>query len=361
MANMKIAVVGAGINGVMTAWALARRGHEVTLFERGEPIGETSSASTKLLHGGLRYLETGHVSLVREGLAERAWWIAQAPHLAHRLELLLPIRRGEGRPRWMIKMGLVMYDKLSGKRRLGVHRWVSKRTVLSRMPGLRGEGLAGAYSFWDGQMDDLELGRWALQQAQAAGVCLRARCEVARVGEGGELRTANGERLRFEAICNVAGPWAEGLLAASGLRTRHHLRLVRGSHILVDGELPCGMLVQAPADNRVCFILPYLGRVMVGTTEVEHTLGEPIACSAAERDYLLDTYNAYFERGIDASAVRASFAGVRPLLAQPGDPNANTREHAIERHGRVVTVFGGKWTTARVLGEQLADALESLS
>ena len=355
---MRIAVVGAGINGVMTAWALARRGHEVVLFERGEPMGETSSASTKLLHGGLRYLETGHVALVREGLRERAWWIGQAPQFAHRLELLVPIRAGDGRPRWMIKAGLVLYDMLSGARRLGSHRWMSRAEVLARMPGLRGERLDGAYSFWDGQMDDRALGLWAARQAQAAGVELRAGCEVATVGEGGELRTAVGEALRFDAICNVAGPWAEDLLSASGLKTRHHLRLVRGSHILIDGPLPCGMLVQAPSDARVCFILPYLGRIMIGTTEAEHPRGAPVRPSDAERDYLIDAWNAHFERRIDASDVRESFAGVRPLLAQPGDPNANTREHAIERHGRVVTVFGGKWTTSRVLGEQTADAIE---
>lgn len=358
---MRTAVVGAGINGVMTAWALARRGHRVVLFERGEPMGETSSASTKLLHGGLRYLETGHVSLVREGLRERAWWIRQVPQIAHRLELLVPVRRGEGRPRWMVKAGLSLYDWLAGERGLGSHRWLTRAEVLRYMPGLRAGRLDGAYSFYDGQMDDRALGLWAAQQAQAAGVTLRAACEVASLSENGELRTAGGEALRFDAVCNVAGPWAERLLAASGLRSRHHLRLVRGSHLLIDGSLPCGLLVQAPSDNRVCFILPYLGRVMIGTTEVEHPAGEPIRPSDAERDYLIDTWNAYFERRIGASDVRESFAGVRPLIAQPGDPNANTREHAIERHGRVVSVFGGKWTTSRVLGEQLADELERLA
>lgn len=355
---MKFAIVGAGINGIMTAWALARRGHEVHLYERGDAVGETSSASTKLLHGGLRYLETGHVSLVREGLRERAWWIGQAPHLAHRLELLLPIRRGEGRPRWMIKIGLMMYDLLSGDKRLGKHRWLSATEVHARMPGLRGDTLVGAYAFWDGQMDDRLLGRWALEQAHDAGVFVHEHCEVMRVGEDGSLACADRAPLSFDAIANVAGPWAEALLSASGLATRHHLRLVRGSHILVDGSIPFGMLVQSPVDNRVCFVLPYHDQVMVGTTEVEHPAGEPIRASDAERDYLIATFNAFFERQMGPADVRESFAGVRPLLAEAGNPNANTRESTIERHGRVLTVFGGKWTTSRVLGEQLANDLE---
>lgn len=362
---MKVAVVGAGINGVMSAWSLARRGHAVDLFERNDPISATSSASTKLLHGGLRYLETGHVSLVREGLSERAWWIAQAPQIAHPIELLLPVARGRGRPVWMIRIGLLAYDLLAGRRGLHRHRWEGRERVLERMPGLRSDALRGAFSFWDGQMDDAALGRWALQRACDAGVTLHTHNEVLQVGEDGSLHTAvpAGGRaapspLRYDAICNVAGPWAQRLLESSGLRSRHVLRLVRGSHLLVEGELPCGLLVQAPSDDRVVFILPYLGRILIGTTEVEQALDAPIECSESERDYLLEVWNATFERRLEARDVRETFAGARPLIAEPGDPSANTREHAIERHGRVVSVFGGKWTTSRVLGEQVADEVE---
>lgn len=355
---MRIAVVGAGINGVMSAWALARRGHEVELFERGEPMAGTSSASTKLLHGGLRYLETGDIALVREGLRERAWWLEQAPRFAHPLELLLPVVRGRGRPRWMVKAGLVLYDRLSGSRLLARHRWLGRDETLARLPGLRPEGLQGAYAFWDGQMDDRALGLWALDQARAAGVRLRAHCEVLRIGAEGSVvvsgEVAPDRELRFDSVCNLAGPGAGLLLERSGLPSAHRLRLVRGSHLLVDGALPCGLLVQAPADGRVCFILPYAGRVMIGTTEVEQAAGEPVAPSDAERDYLLEVWNATFEGRLAAADVRSSFAGVRPLLAEAGDANENTRGHAIERHGRVLTVFGGKWTTSRSLGEEVA-------
>lgn len=364
---MRIAVVGAGINGVMSAWALARRGHEVELFERDAPMAGTSSASTKLLHGGLRYLETGQLGLVREGLRERAWWLEQAPHLAHPLELLLPVVRGRGRPRWMLKAGLALYDRLSGSRLLARHRWLDRDATLARLPGLRADGLQGAYAFWDGQMDDHALGLWALAQARATGVRLRAPCEVLRIGADGGLSVAAGidagaagERardLRFDAICNLAGPGAGLLLERSGLASAHRLRLVRGSHLLVDGALPCGLLVQAPSDDRVCFILPYAGQVMIGTTEVEQAPGDPVLPSDVERDYLLEVWNASFEQRLAAADVRASFAGLRPLLAEAGGASENTRGHAIERQGRVLTVFGGKWTTSRSLGEQVADAI----
>jgi glycerol-3-phosphate dehydrogenase len=386
---VRVAVVGAGINGVMSAWALARRGHAVELFERGEPMAGTSSASTKLLHGGLRYLETGDLALVREGLRERAWWIAQAPQLARPLEILLPVVRGRGRPRWMLKAGLALYDRLGASGRLPPHRWLGRDEVLARLPGLRAEGLAGAYAFWDGQMDDRALGLWALEQARAAGVRLRLHCEVVRVAEDGTLGVlacggrapaaamspaaapgptgaraeaaglpaAEPATLRFDAVCNLAGPAAGRLLERSGLRARHRLRLVRGSHLFVDGAPPCGLLVQAPSDGRVCFVLPYGGRAMIGTTEVEQGLDEPVAPSDAERDYLLQVWNATFARTLTPADVRGSFAGVRPLVAEAGAAHANTREHAIERHGRVLTVFGGKWTTSRSLGEQVADAV----
>jgi len=355
---MRIAVVGAGIKGVLAAWALARRGFSVELFERGTPTGETSSASTKLLHGGLRYLETGHVSIVREGLAERAWWIGKAPELAHRPELLLSVRRRRGRPRRMVKAGLVLYDLLSGRRRLGSQRWLGRDEVIARLPGLCVGGLTGAYSFWDGQVDDRALGPRALGRATEAGVTLHPGKRVESITKCGELCTQGAPAREFAAICNVCGPWAEDLLAASGRVARHRMRLLHGSHILVDGTRAFGRFIRAPSDDRVCFVLPYLGRVMVGTTEAERAVGEPIVCIDAERDYLIDVCNANFDRPIGPADVRERFAGVRPLLAEPGDPNANTCESAFERHGRGLTVFGSKWTAARVFGEQFADEIE---
>jgi glycerol-3-phosphate dehydrogenase len=353
---LRIAIVGAGINGIMSAWALAEAGHAAVLFERGEPMGQTSQASTKLLHGGLRYLEHGDFGLVREGLRERAWWLRAAPNLTRRIDIVVPVYRGSPRGRLSLKAGLLAYDLLAGSAGLGWHRWLRASEVLRRAPTLRREGLIGGYLFLDGQMDDHALGLWALEQVRAKGVELRVHAAVTQVDVAGGIVCGTG-RQAFDFVVNAAGPWAAELLAASGIASQHGLDLVRGSHLLLDREIGSGFLLQSPDDGRVCFVLPYQGRTLVGTTEVRQSLDQPIVCSAAERDYLLRMFNAAFSPGIGPADVAESFAGLRPLVAGGARVSAVSREYALERKGRLLTVFGGKWTTARALGLRVAKTL----
>ncbi len=350
---MRVGVVGGGINGLATAWALLQDGHEVELFERDGLMGETSSASTKLLHGGLRYLEHGQLRLVRESLHERSWWLREVPELTHPLRIVLPVYRSSVRPRWMLKIGLWLYDRLAGKEGIGRHRWHGREELAGLAPELDGDGLRGGYSFFDGQMDDYRLGLWVAERVRELGGRIREGEEVARIGEAGEVTTA-GAAHRFDRVVNVAGPWAERLNQRSGIECGYHLDLVRGSHILFDRPLEAGFILEAPQDGRAFFALPYQGRTLVGTTEVRQSLDEPIACSDAERDYLLAAYNHYFRGAREAGDITESFAGVRPLVRAGDDPTAVSREYRIERRGRVVTVFGGKWTTARRLGQKAA-------
>ncbi|MDY6941388.1 MAG: glycerol-3-phosphate dehydrogenase/oxidase [Pseudomonadota bacterium] len=354
---MRVAIVGGGINGICSAWALARRGHQVDLFESGQLVRATSSASSKLLHGGLRYLEHGEFRLVREALRERRWWIDRAPHLARRLTLLLPIYRHSRRPRWLVKMGLATYDLLAGRSGLGRHRWLSLAELEQTSPELRQEGLLGAYRFFDGQMDDLRLGLWAAEQARNAGVTIHEHCRILKVTTRGGLRHQNGE-VEYDRIVNVAGPWAESLLNESGIDHRFKLDLVRGSHLLIEGRLDNGFLLETGVDQRIFFVLPYGEQTLIGTTEVRQSLDDPIVCSAAEQDYLLTAYNRYFSRPIKADDIVRTFAGVRPLIHSADDPSSVSREYRITRNGRLVTVYGGKWTTARALGEQVANVSE---
>jgi glycerol-3-phosphate dehydrogenase len=349
---MRAAVIGGGINGVMTAWALKARGWEVTLFEQSTVMSGTSSASTKLLHGGLRYLERGDFRLVRESLRERAWWLSQAPHLCCPIELILPIRLIGGRPSWKVRLGLALYRALAGRSALGRHRWRSPYELAEAVPGLRIAEFSGGFSFWDGQMDDHALGLWAASRAAEAGVSMRENCRVEEVSTAGHVRTAGGVE-RFGAVVNVAGPWASELLNRSGISSDCRLDLVRGSHLVLDRPCRQGLLAEIPGGSRVGFVLPWKSRTLVGTTEVRQTAADGPCCSDDERDYLIAFYNSLFERPVSSGDVLESFAGVRPLVARNRDPTAQSREYAIERQGVLWTVFGGKWTTARALGERV--------
>ncbi|TCP10742.1 glycerol-3-phosphate dehydrogenase [Crenobacter luteus] len=356
-----VAVVGGGVNGVMIAWTLARRGHAVTLYERDALMGATSRASSKLLHGGVRYLENGEFGLVKKALADRAWWLAHAPDpaLAHPLPIVWPIYRGARRGRWLMKAGFALYDALAGAAGLGRHRWLTAAALAEGGDGLKREGLRGGYRYVDGQMDDYRLGLWAAGEAQKAGVALIEHANVERVGADGAV-TLHGETRRFDAVVNAAGPWAERLLAASGLAAGVQLDTVRGSHIVLDRTLSQGYLFEVPGERRVVFVLPWQGGTLIGTTEVRQSPDESAECSADEEGYLLALYNHYFAAPATPADVVARFAGVRPLIRSAADPNRALRDYRFARHGRLLTVFGGKWTTAPSLAAEAAERLDAL-
>ena len=348
---MKVAVIGGGINGVMTAWAFARRGDSVDLFERGRLMSATSRSSTKMLHGGLRYLEHGRLGLVREALQERSWWIAQAPQLASPLELLIPIYRNGERARWLVGAGIRLYDLLALGSGFPRGRWYSADQVVERFPGLRCDGLLGAYGYWDARMDDYQLGLWAAERARGSGVTIHERTPVLRIDPAtGAVYTA-GLTTCYERVVNVAGPWAEKLLVGSGVASAYRLDLIRGSHIVVPGKLEQGCVLQAPGERRILFVLPHGENTLLGTTEVSQADPDQCAPSDEEIDYLIANYNRCFLEVVAHQDIISSFAGIRPIVASKSDFSAASRESVIERQGRLINVFGGKWTTSRALAE----------
>lgn len=351
---MEIAVVGGGINGLCSAWRLAQDGHAVSLFERDRIMLATSRASTKLLHGGLRYLEQGHFRLVREALGARAWWLREAPHLARPLSLVVPCYADSRRPWWKLRVGLWLYDRLAAGHGIGSHARLDAVQARRLAPGLKGRGLLGALQFFDGQMDDYALGLWVASQARASGVSIREATEVETLHPDGTLGLAAGTE-RFDWVVNVAGPWAERLLDRSGIEPRFRYDLIRGSHLLLDRPRATGLLLEVPWDRRVFFVLPYQGRTLIGTTEVRQGLDEPVTCSSAETDYLLAAYNAYFDDQIGRRDVAGWFSGLRPVVRSATDPSRASRDFALDRQGRILSVFGGKWTTAPVLARRVCE------
>lgn len=355
---MHIAVIGGGINGVTSAWQLALAGHQVELFERDALMQATSAASSKLLHGGLRYLEQGEFRLVHEALQERRWWIKKAPRLTRRLPILYPVYRDGRRPRWQLKVGLWLYDLLSGRKGIGRHRWLNAAQTLRCSPDLQPAGLLGAFLFFDGQMDDQQLGLWVAQQARQQGVRLHEHSPVQAVRPDGQLLLAKEAQWRqFDQVVNIAGPWANQLLEQSGLSSPQALDLVRGSHLLLPPVCQYGHMLEVPGEARIVFVLPFKGQTLLGTTEVRQLLTEPIRCSDAERQYLLNVYNHYFCTARAPADVQSEFAGVRPLLGGATDASKASREYAMHRQQQLLTVHGGKWTTARALAKQVVAQL----
>lgn len=352
---MDIGIIGGGINGLCCAWQLAKQGHWVQLYERDTLMNATSRASSKLLHGGLRYLENREFRLVREALRERDAWIKRAPHLAKPLRLVMPIYQQSRRPGWMIALGLFLYDHLAGKSQLPKARRLSAQEIVRRDPRLKSVGLQGGYEFSDGQMDDQALGLWVAEQARQAGVNISEHTEVTALTQDGQVTTANGAMHAHDRLINVAGPWAEHLLQASALDSPYQLDLVRGSHLILEAPCKQAYLLEAPNDRRIFFVLPWQGNTLVGTTEVRQTLNKPIACSPEEQSYLLNAWLQYFS-DIQPNVIN-SFAGLRPLLRSAQDPSKATRGYAIHRTGKLVTVLGGKWTTALALADKVSLAI----
>lgn len=355
--GLNIAIIGGGINGLCSAWVLAQQGHAVELFERDALMQASSCSSSKLLHGGLRYLENYEFRLVREALRERDAWLQRAPQWAKPLRLVLPIYRGSRRSRALVALGLFLYDHIAGRSILPRAQWLSAAELLARDPHLQPQGLLGGYAYSDGQMDDQALGLWVAEQAQRAGVRIHQHCAVSRISPSGQVSLSDGEQRQFDRIGNIAGPWALQLLAQSGLQAEHRLDLVRGSHLVLATPCPQAYLFEVPKERRIFFVLPWQGQTLVGTTEVRQGLSDAITCSRAEEDYLLAAYAHYRSSAAPQPAISSRFAGLRPLIYSAADPNRATREYALERQGKILTVIGGKWTTSMALAQRVAEQL----
>lgn len=358
MSENDIAVVGGGINGCGIAWELARRGYRVVLYEKGVCGAQTSSATTKMIHGGLRYLERMHVGLVRESLRERAWLVEHLPELVKPLEIMLPVYDDSPRSRIAIRTGLMLYDALAGRANLARHRSLAIDEIAERAPLTR-EGLRGGFSYWDAQVDDFQLVRTVVRCAVRDGVEVREHTRVDALQRDGDdwlVRTPHGDERRFDLIVNAAGPWMNELLSENGIRAAYVLSLVRGSHLVLTRRISdTGLLLQSASDRRVFFVLPWKETTLVGTTEVVQR--EPldhVRASQEEIDYLLARYNRYFRAPLSYADVASTFAGVRPLVGRATNPSAIGRDFRVVRSGNVINVFGGKMTTFMALARKAA-------
>jgi glycerol-3-phosphate dehydrogenase len=354
---VRVAVIGGGINGLGVAWDLSRRDYDVTLFEKGRCGAQTSSATTKMIHGGLRYLEHAHIALVRESLRDRAWLLENLPELVKPIEILLPLYADSPRSSLTLRAGLTLYDLLAGRSNIARHMAMSADELIARVP-LAAEGLRGGFSYWDAQVDDHALARVVMSSAISDGVTVREETRIVslrRKENAWIVATASGEEQRFDFVVNAAGPWMNALLAENRIRSRYVLSLVRGSHLVLTKRVAdVGMLLQSLSDRRVFFVLPWKGTTLVGTTELMHrTSLENVQATGEEIDYLIARFNRYLREPITYDDVASTFAGVRPLVGRALNPSAIGRDYRLERRGNLLNIFGGKMTTFRSMAEKV--------
>jgi glycerol-3-phosphate dehydrogenase len=357
-----ILIIGGGINGTAIARDAAMNGLKVLLVEKDDLASHTSSASTKLIHGGLRYLEYYEFKLVREALQERERLLQTAPHLIYPMLFVLP-HQNAVRPWWLVRLGLWLYDTIGGRISLPRSRGLWESDTLLRAP-LKERSKGFVYS--DAWVDDARLVLLNAIDAARHGADVRTRTGlVSARRQGGEwlAELSDGTTVSAKAMVNAAGPWVGQLLAKAGINSAANVRLVKGSHIVVDSlfDGTHAYMLQQP-DRRIVFAIAYQGnKTLIGTTDEQVERPEDAVISTAEIDYLCAATNRYFTKQIGPADVVATYSGVRPLYDDgASEAKAVTRDYVLELDEAgppLLSVFGGKITTARHLAEEAVERI----
>jgi glycerol-3-phosphate dehydrogenase len=364
-------IIGGGINGTAIARDAAGRGLSVFLAEQDDLASGTSSASTKLIHGGLRYLEHREFKLVRKALIEREVLLRAAPHIIWPLRFVLPHHDGL-RPRWMIRLGLFLYDHLGGRKILPPTRSIAFHDDETGRP-LKDEFIRG-YEYSDCWVDDARLVVLNARDAANHSATIRTRTKVTGARREAGIwkieteKNGTTESISSKALVNAAGPWVSQVLTeAIGISNPDKIRLVKGSHVVVEKLYDNDhCYIFQNADGRICFAIPYEQKfTLIGTTDLDHD-GPPgtAAISDAETDYLLKSVSEYFRKPVTRAQLRWAYSGIRPLF----DDGASAAQEATRDYvlrldhpagqPALLSVFGGKITTARILAESAMVALK---
>jgi glycerol-3-phosphate dehydrogenase len=371
-APVDVLVIGGGITGAGIARDAALRGFRTALIDKGDFGAGTSSLSSRLVHGGIRYLEQGALRLVFEASRERRVLLQIAPHLVRPLAFLFPVYRGGRVPAWKLRAGMWLYDLLAAFRNVHRHRWMRAKRVRREEPGLRERDLVGAALYWDAQTDDARLVLATVRSAARAGALAANYVEVTgllkpdgrvRGATVRDVLTGATHSVRANVVVNATGPWTDVLRLMDDPRAEPLLRPTKGAHVVVPRRRIAnqhGITLFSQIDGRVFFVLPWGELTYIGTTDTDATT-TPDHVSVTKEDitYLLRSANAAFpDAHLVPQDVVSSWAGLRPLLRQDDNaaPSQVSREHRlVESAQGLITIAGGKLTTYRVMARDVVD------
>jgi len=368
--SFDVIVIGAGINGAGIARDAAMRGLKVLLIDKGEPGEGTTVASTRLIHGGLRYLEHFEFGLVRESLREREILLRIAPHLVKPLAITIPIYKQSKRGRLTIRAGMILYDVLSWGKSLPNHRMFSRGETLKQWQGLNPDGLVGSALYYDAQVEfpeRLVMANVLSARGFGAEVLTQTRVTNLTVENGKVSRVKFGQKFAEAAvIINAAGPWIDQVLERVPVKSPKLIGGTKGSHVVVapfPGAPANALYVEARSDARPIFIIPWNKLYLIGTTDVRFE-GDPdeVRCEPWEIDYLLSETNLALPAAhLTRDSILDTYSGVRPLpVTGDKDEQSITRRHFIRQHPQLpnlLSIVGGKLTTYRSLAEECVDLI----
>ncbi len=370
-----VLVIGGGITGVGIARDAVLRGLKVALVEKDDFAAGTSSKSSKLVHGGFRYLKQGEFALVHEALVERKILMNIAPHLVHPTPCILPIYKNSAEPPWMIHIGLWLYDLLAFTKNIGRHRMLTLEEIAQMEPELRQEDLRKAAQYFDCKADDFRLVLATVQSAAQSGAVIANYVKAVEVLKedhrvtgivAKDQLTGATLKIRARAIANATGPWSDRVQQELFGEMKPHVRTTKGVHLLVHrDDLPIhhAFMQFSIQDGRPIFAIPWKNIVLLGTTDTDYT-GDPdrIETEREDVDYILESFNYYFPRAhLTDDKVLSAFAGLRPLLREEGKSASQvTREHRIfETAPGFFSIVGGKLTTHRVMADDMVNRIAS--
>ncbi len=366
-------VIGGGINGAAIAHLAAKRGMKVALLEKGDFASGTSSKSTKLIHGGIRYLENFEVDLVYESLRERHIQLEVAPHLVKPLPFVIPVYEGDKRPLWMMQLGVFLYDLLAGKYRVKPRKNLTREEVMRLEPGIEQKGLKGGVLYYDAQMDDARLClENVLMAAQYGAHVANYVKAVSFVKENGRVAGVRAHdmlgikefEVRAKRVICATGPWTNELLRLDIPHAKKKVRTTKGIHLVYKGEISKhAILIGSQSDRRIFFVIPWMGNSLIGTTDTDYVAGpDEVKVEQKDIDYLMRESKRVFP-ALDFSPTKilATFAGLRPLIRKGGSPRKVSRKHLFySSKSGVIFVVGGKYTTYRKVAEDCMNRIHKI-
>ena len=370
-ADYDLVVIGGGIQGAGVARDAALRGLKVLLCEKNDFGSATSSNSSKLVHGGLRYLESYEFKLVAESLRERWIQYRSAPHLVQPLRIVIPFYKKSKRPAWMLRLGLSLYDLLAYRRQLKRHQKVSAATIERDIPCLKVDAALGGVEFTDCQMDDLRLVLENIVDAQDLGAVCLNHANVTNIEQlASQLyqltynHRAADHQVTARAIVNASGPWVEEVLGVSPERSENLVTFAKGIHLLIqsDVEIKKGAMLQTKSDGRFFFVLPWYDYLLVGTTDTACTAPDQTTVTKDDVEYLTAALRDHLSSSaLTSMRIVGTFSGIRPLAYQANkNTRATSRDYKIVQRKGIWTVIGGKYTVYRSIAENIVDQIAPL-